>query len=265
MSSSTNTTDHDHQLLGVGQQCSAPSCHLIDFLPFKCQHCNENFCGDHFSVSGHKCPKYDESKHNRVAPSCPLCNEPVAIPPGQDPNVRMDRHINTECSVITGKAAKKSTPVCTRGKCGKVLFAPISCDKCRKQFCASHRFPSDHDCVSLSTASTATKLRSKPAMSTPSLPTFKSSYRPTTFAARPSASTGSSNQASISLPSISIANPFNPADRRAKAERESRRKAMMERAKKGLLSEEEKLMLAGEEAERAQAVEEKKDKECVIM
>src|SRR5215470_13408273 len=60
----------DKQLLAIGHQCSLSSCLLVDFLPFKCQHCNEQFCAEHFSVESHKCPKYDESKFNRVAPSC---------------------------------------------------------------------------------------------------------------------------------------------------------------------------------------------------
>ena len=140
-----SNTERDTQLLSVGQQCSESSCLLVDFLPFKCQHCSQSFCGEHFLAAAHHCPQYDESKHNRVAPSCasfprisphlltyiigPLCNTPVAIPPGEDPNIRMERHINTECSVMTGKSGRtRSQPVCARGKCGKVLYAPIACN-----------------------------------------------------------------------------------------------------------------------------------------
>ncbi|KAH7922932.1 hypothetical protein BV22DRAFT_1016291 [Leucogyrophana mollusca] len=153
---SDSAPERDAQLLAIGHQCSEQSCLLVDFLPFKCQHCSQRFCGEHFTVAAHKCPSYDESKHNRVAPSCPLCNSPVAIPPGQDPNIRMERHISTECSVMTGKSGKtRSAPVCARGKCGKVLFAPIGCDKCKQQFCPQHRFPKDHSCPSLSTPATS--------------------------------------------------------------------------------------------------------------
>lgn len=60
--------------------------------------------------------------------SGPLCNEPVAVRPGQDPNDRMEDHFAKECSVMTGHVAKKSTPTCAHRKCGKVLFAPIRCD-----------------------------------------------------------------------------------------------------------------------------------------
>lgn len=119
----------------------------VDFLPFRCQHCNLSFCGEHYVPELHNCSKYDASKYNRIAPSCPLCNTPVAVPPGQDPNIRMEAHISSECSVMTGKSQKKSTPVCARAKCGKVLFAPIRCDKCNQQFCPQHRFSATHACV----------------------------------------------------------------------------------------------------------------------
>jgi len=142
-----SSVERDNQLLAVGKQCSHPSCLLVDFLPFKCQHCEESFCQEHFMVSAHACPKYDESKHNRVAPNCPLCNIPVAVRPGQDPNARMEEHFTKECSVMTGKSGKARTmPVCAKGGCKKVLFSPIQCDKCRDQFCPSHRFPADHNC-----------------------------------------------------------------------------------------------------------------------
>lgn len=61
-------------LLAIGKQCSHQSCHLVDFLPFKCQHCQESYCQEHFMVQTHSCPKYDESKHNRVAPNCKVFN-----------------------------------------------------------------------------------------------------------------------------------------------------------------------------------------------
>ncbi|KAL6304360.1 hypothetical protein BKA93DRAFT_733331 [Sparassis latifolia] len=146
---SNSSADRDDRLLSIGKQCSAPSCFLVDFLPFKCQHCNHSFCGEHFLPEAHKCDKFDASKHNRVAPSCPLCNTPVAVPPGEDPNIRMELHISTQCSVMTGKSGKTSSmPVCARGNCKKVLFSPIRCDKCQQQFCPQHRFPMDHACAS---------------------------------------------------------------------------------------------------------------------
>ena len=68
--SSSNLPEPDSQLLEIGKQCSHQSCLLVDFLPFKCQHCELAFCQEHFKVEAHQCPKYDEGKHNRVAPNC---------------------------------------------------------------------------------------------------------------------------------------------------------------------------------------------------
>ncbi|KAF5382737.1 hypothetical protein D9615_002871 [Tricholomella constricta] len=142
------SSENNSQLLAVGKQCSHPSCLLVDFLPFKCQHCEDSFCQEHFKVEGHSCSKYDASKYNRVAPDCPFCNTPVAVRPGQDPNDRMEEHITKECSVTTGNSGRARTmPICARGNCKKILFSPIRCDKCRSQFCPAHRFPADHSCT----------------------------------------------------------------------------------------------------------------------
>ncbi|KAK7056833.1 hypothetical protein VNI00_002550 [Paramarasmius palmivorus] len=272
--------ERDQQLLSIGKQCSHAACHLVDFLPFKCQHCQESFCQEHFKVDDHNCPKYDASKHNRVAPSCPLCNSPVAIPPGQDPNIRMEQHFAKECSVMLGKAVKKSTPVCERGKCGKVLYAPIKCDKCRKQFCPAHRFPSDHSCnatntSSASSSSTGTRPGAPTASSrllnfntkalndkaSAASAAIKKGVASTATASSQAANAMKATASASTASSSSHSNPFSKSDRRAKAERESQKKALRERAKKGLLSEEEKSRLAAAEAEDVQ----KEDKDCVVM
>ena len=143
---STSTTERDAQLLGIGKQCSHVSCLLVDFLPFKCHYCQQSFCQDHFKVEAHQCSQYDETKHNRVAPNCkllsvprssctdqldnsgPMCNLPIAIKPGQDPNTRMEEHFSKDCTAMTGKSPTKSMPTCARGNCKKVLYTPIKCD-----------------------------------------------------------------------------------------------------------------------------------------
>ncbi|KIP05186.1 hypothetical protein PHLGIDRAFT_74650 [Phlebiopsis gigantea 11061_1 CR5-6] len=179
----TPAPERESHLLAVGQQCSDSLCRLVDFLPFKCQHCDQPFCAEHFLPNQHKCKKYDESQHDRIAPSCPLCNTPVAIPPGQDPNVRMERHINTECSVTTGKTTKSSAPHCARAKCGKVLFSPIRCDTCKQQYCPQHRFPKDHICTGITSAATkpnASVAQSTSAAGAAALAAFKRATNTTT-------------------------------------------------------------------------------------
>ncbi|KAJ7644168.1 hypothetical protein FB45DRAFT_824159 [Roridomyces roridus] len=253
----------DH-MLSVGTQCSHSSCLLVDFLPIKCQGCQESFCRDHFMPVAHECPKYDPSKFDRIAPNCPLCSVPVPFMPGQDPNLAMESHFNN-CTAMTGKPKARSNPVCAKARCGKTLFSPIRCNKCSQQFCPAHRFPADHTCTApaaqpgKTTGPTAASrlLDLKPKASAAGAATVGAIK---TMAS--SAQAGASRASQAPKPAIQTPNLFSKTDRRAKAERESRRKAMHERAKKGLLSEEEKLILAAEDAEHARHGQ---GKDCIVM
>jgi len=69
-SRATPAPEREAQLLSIGKQCSEATCFMVDFLPFKCQHCQQSFCQEHFKVDAHRCLEYDESKHDRVAPNC---------------------------------------------------------------------------------------------------------------------------------------------------------------------------------------------------
>ncbi|KAI0789737.1 hypothetical protein C8Q75DRAFT_764734 [Abortiporus biennis] len=277
----TSSTERDEQLLGIGKQCSAPLCHLVDFLPFKCQHCGQDFCQEHFMPKGHNCDKYDEYKHNRIAPDCPFCKVPIAIPPGQDPNARLEHHFETDCPVLTGKNSKaKSSPRCARAKCGKVLFSPIRCEKCREQFCPAHRYPDSHSCTSRTTTATPSpsqssrNLNAASPASAAAMAAIKRTMNSTQSSVsssrgKPDSTTVSASQSKQKVTSVAAkaststpkttSNPFSATDRRAKAERESKLKAMGERAKKGLLSEQEKEVLAAEE----EAMRNRKD-DCII-
>ncbi|KAI0259832.1 hypothetical protein BC834DRAFT_904193 [Gloeopeniophorella convolvens] len=287
-SSATPTPDRDQQMLSVGRQCAHPSCHLVDFLPFKCQHCAESFCADHFKPASHTCPRYDETKFNRVAPDCPLCNEPVPIPPGEDPNIRMERHLTVDCSVMTGRSRKaNATPKCSKPKCGKVLIAQIQCDKCRQKFCQSiasrvhtTALPSQH-------LAPLHRLRHTEQSELSGLCTHRSCVRnhearrgvcehcgipiigqdprqgrrPFVFR-EGSSFQGHPILGAVASSSKSVHNPFSKTDRRSKQEKESQLRAMRARAQKGLLSEDEKVILASLEAERAHG---HGDKDCVVM
>lgn len=127
-----SSNEPEAHLLGLGTLCSYPHCSLLDFLPFKCPHCpgSPAFCAEHF----HPHCSTAHAHLDRVAPNCPLCGDPVAIPPGEDPNVRMERHISRFCEVMNasgGQKGKGGSKICARGKCGKVLFAPIECSVSR--------------------------------------------------------------------------------------------------------------------------------------
>ncbi|KZV73757.1 hypothetical protein PENSPDRAFT_742281 [Peniophora sp. CONT] len=283
----STAAEREQSLLAIGHQCSHVSCNLVDFLPFKCQHCSESFCGEHFKPDQHSCAKYDEFSHNRVAPDCPLCNEPVAIPPGEDPNIRMERHLHTECSVITGKA-KSKTPRCASGKCNKVLYAPIHCDKCRLDFCPTHRFPATHNCSSLASTSSSKSASVKPVQRKPG-PTPAQAGKKALASAKEGVASVKASTANLNSKVGAMPNPFaahkvdrspsqsssttnspmtthaSTTDARSRAELESQRRAMRERDRKGLLSEEEKVILAELEAQHATGRGGGRDKECLIM
>ncbi|KAI9443113.1 hypothetical protein H4582DRAFT_1922465 [Lactarius indigo] len=263
-STPTPPPERDQQMLAIGRQCSHPSCLQVDFLPFKCQHCANSFCADHFKPELHSCSKYDETKYNRVAPDCPLCNEPVPIPPGEDPNIRMERHLTVDCSVMTGRSHKASSaPKCARTQ------------KCRQKFCPEHRFPNSHNCSSLSSLAAPTSISSAPSRASSRTSAVNASGLAAMKRAAASAksvvsspSTRTSTTPAKETTSASAAasgskhSPFSKTDRRSKQEKESQIRAMRARAQKGLLSEEEKVILASLEAERAHGFG---NKDCVVM
>ncbi|KAG0691898.1 hypothetical protein DFH29DRAFT_636162 [Suillus ampliporus] len=194
------------QLLDFGTPCSYPHCSLLDFLPFKCPHCpgSPAFCTEHFyphCTTAH-------AHLDRVAPNCPLCSVPVAIPPGEDPNVRMERHISRFCEVMNAGGRQQGmgrSKICARGKCGKVLFAPIGCDKCHKEFCLQHRFPEDHICPSITSHRPNTSPTSKPPIRS----------RPSPISATPSSSSAKSapqpsNQTNLLFQAFRPSLPLRP-------------------------------------------------------
>ncbi|PPQ91686.1 hypothetical protein CVT25_012899 [Psilocybe cyanescens] len=159
-SSSTQAQERDTHILDIGKQCSHSTCLLVDFLPFKCQHCKLSFCQEHFRVEDHKCPQYDDTKY--IVPSCPLCNQPVYIEQGRDPNISMDLHLEKNCSVVTGRVKARTVPVCARGNCQKPLIISMQCSSCKKKFCPTHRHPDDHRCHPTVSTPANNKLNAKP-------------------------------------------------------------------------------------------------------
>jgi len=173
-----SSSERDTQLLSVGKQCSDPACLLIDFLPFKCQHCQLSFCQEHFKVDAHKCSKYDDRKFNRVAPNCKLVSLPIAWQrltvfrsvmqypccntsrtrpqrsDGHSPRERMlcgywqsqGKDNPSLCSPYLQEGSVLSNPLHSRffSQMNELLFTPVQ--SCTQQFCPAHRFPGDHSC-----------------------------------------------------------------------------------------------------------------------
>lgn len=112
---SDSTSDKD--LGAIGQHCSLPSCNLLDFLPIKCELCGLVFCKEHYSVTAHKCEKYQEQ--------------------AEAPHV--SRPFESFACSLEGCSARERVQV--------------TCEFCRRDFCMRHRLQVDHKCPQLATAS----------------------------------------------------------------------------------------------------------------
>ncbi|WOO82384.1 AN1-type zinc finger protein 2B [Vanrija pseudolonga] len=161
MSSSSTPTPPDGykpELMSLGTECHHDACHLHDFLPFSCPACMLAFCQDHFLPSHHTCTApLPASMVDRIAPTCPLCNEVVSSTGHRGPNHAVEAHIMSgTCTGMEGgearkkallKARKDRGEVCFRRGCTKVLVVPMACGTCTHKFCPSHRSAQSHSCT----------------------------------------------------------------------------------------------------------------------
>ena len=117
-----------------------------DFLPMKCDLCQNIYCLDHFRYESHSCPNSYE-KDNQV-PICPLCNQPVAVKRGELPDIRVGQHIDLDCE--SDPALKKRNQIyknkCSVKGCKQKELIPLFCSDCGYNHCLKHRHPADHSC-----------------------------------------------------------------------------------------------------------------------
>ncbi|XP_037094402.1 AN1-type zinc finger protein 2A-like [Pollicipes pollicipes] len=129
----------------LGKHCSQSSCRQIDFLPVKCDACQNIFCKDHFTYAQHQCPS--AYKKNVQVPVCPLCSAPVPIARGALPDAAVSLHIDNDCASDPAvKKRKIYTNRCSKKGCKVKELVKVTCDSCMLNFCLSHRHAQDHDC-----------------------------------------------------------------------------------------------------------------------
>ncbi|TXT10633.1 hypothetical protein VHUM_02138 [Vanrija humicola] len=303
-SSSTPTPDgYKPELMSLGTECHHDACNLHDFLPFSCPACKLAFCQDHFLPSHHSCTApLPPSMVDRIAPTCPLCNEVVSSTGHRGPNHAVEAHIMSgTCSGMEGgearkkallKARKDRGEVCFRRGCAKVLVVPMVCGTCTHKFCPSHRSAQSHSC-------TPTPVGSPAPTTTPGTPGGKSAM------SRLLQSSGGSSAASSPRPVVAAPKPQTPSEplsaqlearaaaaqaalkragqdakvpfvktkteKRADAELQSTIKSLKARHDKGLLTKAEQLryaeLLGQQESSRRKGSgggKGGKDKDCII-
>lgn len=148
----------------LGKHCSEVTCKQLDFLPMKCDACEDVFCKDHITYDQHKCSS--AYKKDVQVPVCPLCGAPVPVKKGELADIAVGQHIDRNCSHDPSKRKQKIfTNRCCKPGCKRKELMKLECDRCHSNFCLSHRHPLDHDCKSkgqaLSKAGYAALIRSR--------------------------------------------------------------------------------------------------------
>nr|CAG4648123.1 EOG090X0APF [Moina brachiata]SVE93172.1 EOG090X0APF [Moina brachiata] len=129
----------------LGKHCSEKTCNQLDFLPMKCDACEEIFCKDHIRYELHKCES--SYKKDIQVPVCPLCNQPVPWKRGEAPDISVSDHIDRDCQSDPAKQKRKVFGnKCSLKGCKLKEVVPIICDKCKLNYCLKHRHTIDHNC-----------------------------------------------------------------------------------------------------------------------
>ncbi|XP_060946295.1 AN1-type zinc finger protein 2A isoform X1 [Limanda limanda] len=129
----------------LGEHCSENTCKRLDFLPMRCDACQEIFCKDHITYATHQCTS--SYKKDIQVPVCPLCNIPIPIKRGEMPDIKVGEHIDRDCKSDPAQRKRKIfTNRCSKGGCKQKEMIRVTCDQCHLNYCLKHRHSLDHDC-----------------------------------------------------------------------------------------------------------------------
>ncbi|KAG7243568.1 hypothetical protein INR49_011125 [Caranx melampygus] len=128
----------------LGEHCSEKTCKRLDFLPMRCDACQEIFCKDHITYANHKC--MSSYKKDIQVPVCPLCNIPIPIKRGKCPTLKSENTLIGTANQTLHKERKIFTNKCSKGGCKQKEMMRVTCDQCHLNYCLKHRHPLDHDC-----------------------------------------------------------------------------------------------------------------------
>jgi len=129
----------------LGKHCHHGSCKQLDFLPIKCDACEEVFCPNHVRYDIHRC--VSSYKKDIQVPVCPLCNKPVPVNRGELPDIKVGEHIDRFCQSDPAVAQRQVyANRCSVKGCKRKELVPITCSSCRLNYCLRHRIEIDHDC-----------------------------------------------------------------------------------------------------------------------
>ncbi|XP_074973780.1 AN1-type zinc finger protein 2B isoform X2 [Caretta caretta] len=195
----------------LGAHCSQPTCKRLDFLPLKCDACEQIFCTDHITYTQHQCTS--AYKKDVQVPVCPLCNIPIPVKKGEMPDAVVGEHIDRDCKSDPAQRKRKIfTNKCLKPGCKQREMMKVICDQCHGNFCLKHRHPLDHDCNGvghpLSRAGHAAVARAQASSSVAAGTSSRGASRPATRpAAGPPAPAPSRGSVMVTLPPSSTSPP----------------------------------------------------------
>ncbi|KAF2824098.1 AN1 zinc finger protein-like protein [Ophiobolus disseminans] len=109
----------------VGAHCQMEYCHVLDFLPFRCESCRGTYCLDHRTEHAHKCAKAGDWARQRAAR-----NASSSLPPKPSLYNHEQQCYDSSCKTLI------NTP----------RMPANQCTTCNHSYCLKHRMPEDHDC-----------------------------------------------------------------------------------------------------------------------
>ncbi|RPA82726.1 hypothetical protein BJ508DRAFT_360943 [Ascobolus immersus RN42] len=132
----SKTNPQEHLKIGdsIGAHCDIPTCHVLDFLPFKCESCKGTYCLDHRSETAHKCPKAGEWARRRAEAARSSSSTPSSST--QPPKPIGGRNLTTTCHA-TSCNVTLDTPMQPR----------VTCSTCHHDYCLKHRLSTQHNCT----------------------------------------------------------------------------------------------------------------------
>merc|ERR1712137_349081 len=130
----------------LGRHCEFVGCHVLDFLPFRCEACTHHFCVGHRTQQEHQCKAIPPPTQSTSEIQCPLCEVNLPLPKGEDANTLVNAHISRGCPPPHSTKKAPQVPAGRCAVCRAKELLPFRCDQCHKQHCAKHRFTDLHAC-----------------------------------------------------------------------------------------------------------------------
>ncbi|KAF1830247.1 AN1 zinc finger protein-like protein [Decorospora gaudefroyi] len=129
-SNDSSYTNMKGEVEAIGAHCQMPYCHILDFLPFRCESCKGTFCLDHRTEYTHNCPKQGEwARRKAGSTQNSTTNTPLAPKPSVYNNDQQCADPRCKTFINTARAQASH------------------CPRCNREYCLKHRFEQDHNCT----------------------------------------------------------------------------------------------------------------------